>query len=359
VRFDVVIIGSGPAGCALAIHLRKAGVPAAIFTAPRRSISDEFPETLPPGVTEKDGWPAGCDGLRPQYAMASAWGDSKLTVRHAICNPLGHGWFVDRAVFDRGMLARATAQGSVPVFRGRIRSAERTQNGWSLGFSGQRDSVEAGVVVDASGRSSAFARRIGVRRIALDRLVCLSTKAVPVDFPAGEALVESAETGWWFSALNSSGDLSISFFTNPASTGSGGASFEDALWATIHTSKRISHLLPGRPVSRAARTDWLETPAGKGWLAIGDAAFASDPLGSQGLLRALETAEKAAAIVVNNSANDGDSARKYCEIHVDYLGRFLRDRKFYYEAEQRWPDADFWRSARGNLNLQTETIWPT
>lgn len=345
-RFDVAIIGSGPAGCALAIHLRKAGVSTAIFTAPRRSLSDGFPETLPPGVTEKEVWPAECASLRPHYAMASAWGDSRLTTRHAICNPLGHGWFVDRGTFDREMLAQATDGGAVPVIRGRLRSAERTHSGWSLGFSEAPDLVDAGFVVDASGRSSAFARMIGVRRIALDRLVCLSAKAIPADFPAGEALVESAETGWWFSALNASGDLSISFFTNPD-----GVSFEHALRATIHTSKRISRLLPGRPVSRAARTDWLETPAGENWLAIGDAAFASDPLGSQGLLRALETAEKAAGMI-------GDSTSKYCEIHLNYLDRFLRDRSFFYEAERRWPDAPFWRSARGNLNPHTETTWP-
>jgi flavin-dependent dehydrogenase len=344
VRFDVAIIGSGPAGCALAIHLVKAGASVAIFTVPRRSLFDEFPETLPPGVTENEAWLTGAAGLRPHYAMASAWGDSKLTVRHSICNPLGHGWFVDRAIFDGEILARATAGGAVLVVRGRIRSAERTPSGWSLGFSGQPDAVEAGFVVDASGRSSAFARMIGVRRVALDRLVCLSTKAIPVDFPAGEALVESSETGWWFSALNSRGDLSISFFTNP-----NGPSLEDGLRASIHTAKRISHVLPSRPVSRAARTDWLETPAGEGWLAVGDAAFASDPLGSQGLLRALETAEKATAII-------GDSARKYCEIQVDYRDRFLRDRKFFYEAERRWPDADFWRSARAAME---ETTWRT
>jgi flavin-dependent dehydrogenase len=354
VRFEVAIIGSGPAGCALAIHLRKAGVSTAILTAPRRSGPGEFPETLPPGVTEKEVWPSDSNSLRPHYAMASAWGSSELTIRHAICNPLGPGSFVDRAVFDREMLARATTAGVVPVFHGRIRSAERTRNGWSLDFSGQPGVMETGFVVDASGRSGAFARMIGIRRIALDRLVCLSAKAVPNGFPAGEALVESAKTGWWFSALDSSGNLSISYFTN-----SSGAAFEDAVRATIHTSKLLSRLLPGRVVSRAARTDWLETPAGPDWLAIGDAAFASDPLGSQGLLRALETAENAAAFILNNSATGDDRTRNYSEIQIDCLGRFLRDRKHFYEAEQRWPDAPFWRSARAAMeNLHQETVWP-
>ena len=257
---------------------------------------------------------------------------------------------MDRAIFDREMLARATAGGEVPLFRGRIRSAERTHNGWSLRFSGLPEVIETGFVADASGRSGAFARRIGIRRIALDRLVCLTARAAPQDFPAGEALVESAETGWWFSALDSNRDLSISFFTNPSRV-----SFADVLRATRHTSKRVAHLLPGRPVARAARTDWLETPAGSGWMAVGDAAFASDPLGSQGLLRALETAETAAAIIVRNLANSEHGSQEYCEIQIDYLNRFLRDRKYFYEAEHRWPDAPFWRAAR---TATRGVLWP-
>ena len=348
-RFDVAIIGSGPAGCALAIQLRKAGLATAILTAPG-SGTNEFPETAPPEVTEKEGWPSDSASLRPHYAMASAWGDSELAVRHAICNPLGHGWLLDRAILDSEMLARATAGGMVPVFRGRLRSAERTRNGWSIRLSGRPEVIETGFVADASGRSSAFARIVGIRRIALDRLVCLTARATPDRHPAGEALVESAETGWWFSALDARGALCISFFTHPSRV-----SFTDALRATIHTSKRVSHLHPERPVSRAARTDWLETPAGPGWIAVGDAAFASDPLGSQGLLRALESAEKAAGIIVSNLANDDRGARDYCEFQINCRDRFLRDRRHFYAAEQRWPDAPFWRTAH---TAKADPLWP-
>lgn len=338
-RFDVVIIGSGPGGCALAVQLRQANVSTAIIAA-LRPVPHDFPETLPPGITEKETWPSDSTSLRPHYAMASAWGESKLTVRHAICNPLGHGWFLDRTVFDREMLADATAGGVVPIFRSRLRAAERTNHGWSLQLDGRTEAIEAGFVADASGRSSVFARMIGVRRIALDRLVCLTAKGMPQDFPAGEALVESAETGWWFSALDSGGNLSISFFTTPARV-----SFADELRATLHTSKRVAHLLPCRAVARAARTDWLETPAGPGWLAVGDAAFASDPLGSQGLLRALDTAEKAAATIVSLAANMDRGTSSYCEVQIADRSRFLRDRQSFYEAERRWPDAPFWRPA--------------
>ncbi|MGI8988016.1 MAG: FAD-dependent monooxygenase [Bryobacteraceae bacterium] len=330
---DVAIVGSGPAGCALAMRLRKAGVSVATFTAAARSGCAGIPETLPAGVREKFLLPVSSNSLRPHYSMASAWGGPELTTRHSICNPLGHGWFVDRAVFDREMLAE------VPAIQARITSVSWTPTGWALGFAGHT-AVRSGVVVDASGRSSAFARLIGVRRLVLDRLVALSVRAVPVDFPAGEALVESAEAGWWFSAPTPEGELSVSWFGYQDRI-----PFAEALRATVHTSRHVGFLLSRRPVARAARTDWLEAPAGLGWLAAGDAAFASDPLGSQGLLRALEAADAAAKIILSGSAHNSASIREYCEYYRDYVKRFLRERHFFYGTERRWPHAPFWRAA--------------
>jgi flavin-dependent dehydrogenase len=314
------------------MQLRKAGVSVATFTVAPRSRRGGIPETLPAGVREKFLLPVH-SSLRPHYSMASAWGSPELTTRHSICNPLGPGWFVDRAAFDREMLA------GVPVTHTRITSASQTPTGWVLGFAGHPP-VHAGVVVDASGRSSAFARLIGVRRLVLDRLVALSARSVPVDFPAGGALVESAEAGWWFSALTPEGELSVSWFAYQYRV-----PFSEALRATVHTSRHVGLLVPQRPVARAARTDWLEAPAGRGWLAAGDAAFASDPLGSQGLLRALEAAETAAEIILGGSAHNPESIGKYCGYYAEYVERFLRERHIFYGAERRWPHAPFWRAA--------------
>jgi flavin-dependent dehydrogenase len=330
---DVAIIGAGPAGCSVAARLRTAGLSVAILTLPPRLGHYRIPEILPPdGIAH---WLVSHASLRPHYAMASAWGSDVLSVRHSICHPGGHGWFVDREIFDREILAQA----AVPVIHARLTSVEKTHTGWLLHVTGQ-PALEARVVVDASGRSSVFARQIGVRRIALDRLVSISACAIPVNVPPGEALVESAEAGWWFSALTARGDLSVSWFTTPHCT-----LFEHALRATVHTAHRISTLLPARLVSRAAGTTRLELPAGEGWLAVGDAAFTSDPLASQGLRRALASAERAAAIIASGSAYESSPLREYRELHKSDVESFVRERRLFYQMERRWDDAPFWKSA--------------
>lgn len=337
----MAVIGSGPAGCALAIRLRRAGVRTAMFGPATGPRNHDIPETVPPGFCESALWTASKKSLRPHYAMASAWGSSELTVRHSIANPVGHGWLVDRAALDSEMAAQAG-----PQIPGRISSVSGTPTGWLLRFTGGEE-VRARVVVDASGRSSAFAKRIGIGRSVFDNLVAVSARGVPEAFPAGEALVESSENGWWFSALSPDGDLSVSFFTysnifrqiNPAV-------FAETMRGAPHTAARVSRLPEGPLRSRSARTDALEQPAGKGWIAIGDAAFASDPLGSQGLVRAFEGAEKAASIIVTDATYSPEILREFCSDLDESVVRFLRSRHLFYGMERRWPEAPFWKSVR-------------
>jgi flavin-dependent dehydrogenase len=78
-------------------------------------------------------------------------------------------------------------------------------------------------------------------------------------------------------------------------------------------------------------------------MAVGDAAVACDPLGSQGLMRALESAALASQIIVNNQTSDEQRVRAYAEFQIDYLQRFLRERRGFYAMERRWPKAPFWQ----------------
>ena len=351
---DVAVIGSGPAGGAVAIHCQHAGLDTAIFTLPGHRARREIPETLPTTarpLLHALGFQEGLSrlGLRPQYAIASAWGTDSITTRHSICNASGPGWFVDRSAFDAEILRQAVS-GRVPVIEGRILSASQKNQNWTLQFQVPQNPeplrVKAAVVVDATGRSSAFARCIGIRRLAFDAFISLSAPAVPCGNWAGEVLVESAPDGWWFSALAPSGELSVSWFTEgrllrPDDRSL--VSFERRLRKTVHTAARVSTLLPQKVESRLARTDRLTMTASEGWIAVGDAATACDPLGSQGLVKALQSSALACELIVSNRTYDPVSLRTYNEIQIDYLERFLRERHFFYAMERRWPEAPFWR----------------
>jgi flavin-dependent dehydrogenase len=350
--WDVAIIGSGPAGNALAIHCCNAGLRTAIFTCSGTPRETTVPETLPVAarpLLDTLGIPSEC-GVRPQYAMSSAWGSEFVSTRHSICNPSGPGWIVDRPSFDAAISRRAAEVGA-GQFSARLVSAARENGEWLLRFYVPNQSepvtVRATFVVDATGRASAFARRIGVRRLAYDRLICVTARAIPRGSTAGECLVESAPDGWWFSAPAAHGELSVSWFTDAGLLQLSDrcpASFDIRLRTTIHTAARVDRLLPRKLVFRPARTSHLSVFSGDHWTAVGDAAVACDPLGSQGLLRAFESAAMASDLIVMNRTDYAKNLRSYNEFQIYYLKQFLRDRHHFYSMERRWPDALFWRT---------------
>jgi len=87
----------------------------------------------------------------------------------------------------------------------------------------------------------------------------------------------------------------------------------------------------------------LDPIAGDGWIAVGDAASAFDPLSSMGIMKALRSAVDAAAAILRHLAGERDAFAGYAQtIAADYT-RYLDTRTRYYAMEQRWPDAPFWQ----------------
>lgn len=356
--WDVAVLGSGPAGSAVAIHCVRAGLRTLLVTRPPGRNPPETPETLPAIARPLLAALGMCDlsarcGLREQYSMSSAWGSDSLTTRHSLCNPAGPGWFVDRPVFDAELARLAAESGELTSMEAQIASASLQGNHWVLRLTGKNTQpveIRTGMVADATGRASAFARRIGIRRIAFDRLVSVSVRATPTRTAAtGEAMVEAAEDGWWFSAFTRSGELSLSWYTDACLFGKSdrsAAAWSRRLRNAPHTGARVEALPAQTPVCRVACTDRLELPAGVGWVSVGDACVACDPLGSSGLVRALESAKAASEMIVMDRTRDSKYLREYSEFQIFYLQRFLNDRHSFYAMEGRWPASDFWRRMR-------------
>ena len=352
--WDVAVIGSGPAGSAVAIHCGNAGLRTLLVTLPRIRKGPAGPETLPAVARPLLAALGIADlstrfGLREQYSISSAWGSDSLTTRHSICNPSGAGWFVDRPAFDAELARTAARSGDVTAMAARLTDVSWDQNHWVLRLArenSQTIEIRAAAVVDATGRASAFARRIGIRRIAFDRLVSVSVTATARDTAPREAIVEAADDGWWFSAFNHRGELWLSWYTDAflfQKSDRSEAAWIRRLQNAPHSAARVESLPAQTPECRMACTDRLEVLAGTGWLSIGDACVACDPLGSNGLVRALESANAASEVIVMDRTRDAKFLRSYSEFQIFYLQRFLNDRHSFYAMERRWPAADFWR----------------
>ncbi|MDQ3898275.1 MAG: NAD(P)/FAD-dependent oxidoreductase [Actinomycetota bacterium] len=338
-RADVAVVGRGPAGCAAAIVLAAAGADVVIV---ERSGDEgiRVGETLPPEVRvplERLGvWDRFC-GARHAASpgIVVAWGGAEPHENDFILNPYGAGWCVDRNRFD-AMLADAAREAGAVVLPGRAVDAWRSAGTWDVAAGGEAISVR--YVVDATGRASSFGRLLGARRVVHDRLVAL----VSVTTAAGadrRALVEAGEAGWWYSARLPDDRLVVAFHTDPAPGLR--LRWSDHLKGAPRTATRAFGASAGDVRVVPANSHRTEPAAGDGWLAVGDAAAAHDPICGLGIHWALESGIAGAEAVLAGAI---DGYRRDRHEHFD---RYLATRREYYRAEARWPDAPFWRRRRG------------
>jgi flavin-dependent dehydrogenase len=100
-----------------------------------------------------------------------------------------------------------------------------------------------------------------------------------------------------------------------------------------------------RMVKVIGSATWVMSPsAGEGWIAVGDAALARDPIGGDGLTSALRSACHAAEVVAKALEGD-DAVWASAAAHTrDIAERYLHQRlELYRAARVRWPSSTFWR----------------
>jgi flavin-dependent dehydrogenase len=249
-------------------------------------------------------------------------------------DPDGPGWLVDRAGFDAMLRSSAAASGAVP-HDGRLRAVVRDASGLRLTLS-DGTSLSCRFVIDATGRSSAVAARLGARRSYHDRTVA-ELRRYRSPSADRRTVIAAVADGWWYSLGDDSGSRLVGRITDHAGT--------TGCWADL--PEGIAAVLDGaeaKPGARrvAANSAWLEPFAGPDWAAAGDAALSFDPLSSQGLLTALFTGRSAADAACAALSGQPDGPAHYAG-RLAAIGRAYRQNLVRsYRMEQRWPDAPFW-----------------
>jgi flavin-dependent dehydrogenase len=363
VRFEVAVVGGGPAGCAAAAAASGQGATVVLLdplAAPELETAPRVGETAAPGTPRLIAEIFGTEGDTAFTAdrhltcpgTVSAWGSGRPTVTDHLLNPLGGAWNLDRGRFDDD-LRRAVVRLGAEVRPAKVATAERDSDGWVLGTpTGRPHRIRADVVIDASGRGARVARQLGARQIHGDHLVALWSRwLVDEADQSASTYIESVEGGWWYSTLLPAGCRVVAHLTDPDLVPTGGLARRD-LVLSARELPLIGELLgaSGEPTLAGearvtvARSSRLDHVVGPGWLATGDAAFTVDPLSGRGMVSALLTGraagESAVALLAGN-AHPGVSAYTHLmsELHHDGITRQAEA----YEAEGRWPEAPFWR----------------
>jgi flavin-dependent dehydrogenase len=354
-EFDVAIIGGGPAGSAAALALSRHTNRRAVLIERSDYGAIRVGENVSSGIAPilaylGVGNLVGEEEHLAAFANLAAWGSARASRRELLFTPGGHGWLLDRAVFDAA-LASAAQRAGIQVLRGtNVIAAEFAGNTWEITIRGQSSfGLIAKQIIDATGRRCVMARAAGARRDIADNLVGLVTWmrfAAPGD-QQKTVLIEAVENGWWYSAPVPGERLVLAYMTDGDQLSRGLIGDTETFLRFVSAAPlTLARIADGTPV--VPPRVWLAESAitrpsfGDGWIAAGDAAASFDPLSSLGIGYAMLSGIQTARAVDHRLAGDEELASAYAVDIERHVRAYRIQRRELYRLEQRWADRPFW-----------------
>ena len=307
---DFLVVGGGPAGCAFAILAARAG--ALVLLVERDGYGqlragEHLAGRVRP-MLDALGVPkhAGNGIALPSPGIHSIWNGNSLVKLYGATGQAG-GLCVLRHRFDE-LLSRSSRDAGAdvvspawPVEIERLRSRQ-----WKVRITdsrGRDDVVVARSLVDASGRRMRITRAQGAGRISHGDLVAivrwLDCGRQSWQRAGAMLMVESCRYGWWSLSAASEQTLVATLYTSRTMWRSAQTTAEGWWTQALVTTERIGSIVQDGVLRARATQVYSACPsrasrlAGDGWIAIGDAAVAFDPVAGQGVAMALETAFRA------------------------------------------------------------------
>jgi flavin-dependent dehydrogenase len=353
VGVDVLVAGGGPAGIATACTLTRMGARVLVVDAGRRRAGLRG-QSLPPAVRRPLaalGLDAALDRATqvPSGGVRGSWGPSPIE-RSFLFDPYGDGWQVDRRHFDERLRLLASAAGINVTPNATLTPPRRVGAVWRVGVrvDGQpRDDVEAAWLVDATGRAAWLARQLGSRPRHHDRVVAVVGVGRPRLPVAPVTLIETVEDGWWYGLSRPDGRAVAAIVTD-ADLCVRARLRAPAVWlARLRDTSQVGPAFVGLtldapPTVEPAGNVLLDRPWGNGWLAVGDAAAAHDPLAGDGVVRALDSGISAAAALANAATGDARALPVHAVTVAGSFAAHLRRSLAFHARERRWPAEPFW-----------------
>jgi len=365
--WDLIVLGAGTAGLALATRLAH---DKRVLVIEKRSLSDQRPrigESLPGAASvllKRLGvWDSFCSGNhRTRGSSVSLWDESFPVWRDALRDPAGAGWIINRTAFEKMLCDEAIKTGATIIDNCRQYSFSKNDGGWSVHDKQSDQTHRSPILIDATGRSASIARRLGVEYTAQDSLLCMYSFLSPqLNDPDASLRIAADEHGWWYTVQIPGKKRVLAYHLDI------GNSVRELLKEPAHFFKQaIATPLINEVLGNWRMDDIYFKPAGtsvinvdtlaqtgKGFLPIGDAVIAFDPISSQGLFNALATAESASTAIMDGFPDNPESFHQYCTEIKQVSERYLSHLQQTYAGPVRFANSDFWKIRR---KLQSAVI---
>lgn len=345
-RYDVVILGAGPAGTVAALRLRQLGYQVKILEKakfPRFNIG----ESLSPGVrgilSYLEAEDVLCSSYLYQLPTQILWDNTTPLKSPGTAN---QHIIVDRAIFDESLLAycikkEVSAEEQVNAVKMAFRDPSQY---WDISFkvNGVKKCIEADTVFDARGRLGTSS----VNRFAVGPTTVATWGILETPAKVTHTFLEACSQFWAWGSPLPSGNFRIILFSDPELHKQG-----------TDISERISNLSLSEEwgdfkfrsqKSCSIQPYWNTRAIGKQFYAIGETAFALDPLSSSGVEKAMRYALQAViAFHDTNQKNEPKLANKFLtdKLLSTMANHVLMNRDFYSKANGSY-QSDFWKNRR-------------
>jgi len=311
-KFDVAIVGAGPAGSWLARELAKNNISVVLFERSPVIGEPNFSSAGSPAYT--------VERFRlPPASVAARWDILRIngpttTFSWRYDTPIG-------VVFDFRelkvlLLKEAEKMGAIIKLGSTVENVKILNDYSEIYVKSEKEAYRAKVVVDASGPSGVIATRLGMRKAipikpSVGLEIIAETPQAPIDvfrtldFYFGRVWVPHGY-GWIFPMMKPCVKIGVGVFQ--LARYGGGPRLEDFLNELI---KRVPYLSGHHIVETHGGMLYgmgIRHHVFKNVIAIGDAADQVNPLGGEGIRHALQSAEFARDVILDAIAKN-DLAR--------------------------------------------------
>ena len=323
---DVLVVGAGPAGSAVAAGLARAGRDVLLVESHAHPRPKACAEYASPRIVEelatlglgRDAWRP--DAL-PLTGMRVIRGDDAVQMGYRDATGPRPSWGLDRQTFDATLAAHSVASGARLMERTSFEDAHwrggvggigghvvgarlRTGSGrltvkcrWLIGADGARSRVAGSVTRE---RGAGWLRRLGLvaHYEGLPELADHGEMHVAPDWYVGLAPLSGER-------LNVGMALPMNGDRRPAEDRFQAAI--DGIPAVADRLRAVRRLTPIRGASPIGHR--VAASSGRGWMLVGDAAGFIDPFTGEGIYRALRSAR--AAVEALTTGDDETAAQRY------------------------------------------------
>lgn len=350
--YQVVIVGGGPAGIATAITLLAKGIRCCVVEAhktPIRKSGEAIPPNAKPLLKQLGILSLVTDEKhKVYYGNKSCWGSEQLEQKEFISERLGHGFLLDRLYFET-QLQELYKNSNSSFFVGyklkKVISHEEEVI-TTIENDSETITLKSNFIIDATGRKASVCRHLGIQKENLDAQFAITFNVQLSSGIPHEIIVEATENGWWYVAPFTENEVTMMFFTLkeliPAKENLH-TFLQEEVTKTIHLSKIFQNITIENCKIMLAGTSCVQTPYGKNWLTVGDAAYSFDPISSYGITSALASGFYGGHAVADFLHEKEEALEVYRYVMEKAFEAYLHKLIAHYDLEKRWEESHYWK----------------